>query len=171
MSERIVPRCIAERRAALRAEHITRHEALGSLAYRLSTCGYITEEERDLLYTKAEEEWDDAIHVASPDDPLRSLCGSYGRNLADLPDMPDAGSGCWTCMHKADELQGLAHAAEDEPLQMGAHHQRRLFRGRSMCREYAELIHRATRRTFRDRLAQTRARHRRGIRPLRRRVP
>lgn len=99
-----VPRCIAERRVALRAEHITRQHALTSLAFRLGSCGYIGDDERDLLYRKAEEEWDDAVHIAAPDDPLRSLCGSYGRNLADLPERPDPWSGCWGCMQRADAL-------------------------------------------------------------------
>jgi hypothetical protein len=96
--------CTLERRAKLRSEHIERSERFSGLAYRLSVAGEITEEERDLLYAQSEREWDDAIHIASPDDLLRSLCGQYGRNLCDLPERPDGGSGCWTCLQRADEL-------------------------------------------------------------------
>lgn len=106
MCDETVPcRCTLERRFELRREHIQRHDALGDMAYRLGESGAITEAERDLLYSQAEAEWDDAIHIASPDDPLRSLCGSYGRNLADLPERPDSGSGCWTCLTRADEMK------------------------------------------------------------------
>ncbi len=97
-------KCTLERRAALRAEHIERSDALRAIAYRLSQSGQITEPERDLLYMQSEQEWDDAIHIASPDDPLRSLCGQYGRNLADLPEKPDGASGCWGCLQRADQL-------------------------------------------------------------------
>lgn len=96
--------CVREHRIKIRAEHIARHDALSALAYRLHTAGQISEDEAMLLYRKAEEEWDDAIHIASPDDPLVSLCGHRGRNLADLPTIPDGGSGCWTCIGKALEL-------------------------------------------------------------------
>lgn len=109
MCDKTIPReCTLERRFELRREHIQRHDALGDMAYRLGESGAISEAERDLLYAKAEAEWDDAIHIASPDDPLRSLCGSYGRNLADLPGRPDTGSGCWTCLTLADELAPTA---------------------------------------------------------------
>lgn len=96
--------CTIDRRIELRAEHIQRHDSLSGLAYRLGSSGAISDEERDLLYAQAEGEWDDAIHIASPDDPLRSLCGAYGRNLADLPDRPDGSSGCWTCLTVADKI-------------------------------------------------------------------
>jgi len=105
MCDKPVPcQCTLDRRAALRAEHIKRHEAFLELAYRLSWSGAVSDEERDLLYRQADEEWDDAIHIAAPDDPLRSLCGSYGRNLCDLPERPNSGSGCWGCLQRADEL-------------------------------------------------------------------
>lgn len=113
MCEQPVPcQCTLDRREQLRAEHAARSDTLGKLAYRLSETNQISEAERDLLYRQAEQEWDDAIHVASPDDPLRSLCGSYGRNLADLPDRPDGASGCWTCLHQADELAGASSSRE-----------------------------------------------------------
>jgi hypothetical protein len=46
---------------------------------------------------------DDAVHVASPWEPRKSLCGQWNRrNLAPL-DGPslDEGSGCWSCMDVA----------------------------------------------------------------------
>lgn len=103
--------CTLANRTKLRAEYMQRSDAISTLAYRLSRAGQITEEERELLYRQAEQEWDDAIHIASPDDPLRSLCGHYGRNLADLPDRPDAAAGCWTCLTKADALAPRAREA------------------------------------------------------------
>ena len=96
--------CPLEKRAKRRAEHMQRHDDLAALAYRLHKTGAVTEAEAHLLYQQAESEWDDAFHIASPDDPLRSLCGLYGRNLFDLPERPDGGQGCWTCLHRADEL-------------------------------------------------------------------
>ena len=97
-------KCTLEQRAKSRAEHIERSDALRSMASRLALVGQISHAEIDLLYRQAEHEWDDAIHIASLDDPLRSLCGQMGRNLCDLPDRPDGGSGCWTCLQRADEL-------------------------------------------------------------------
>lgn len=96
--------CVLEKRAKRRDDHMNRSQALEDIAYRLSEAGQITEAERDLLYEQALSTWDDAIHIASPDDPLRSLCGHYGRNLTDLPDRPDGMSGCWTCLGEADKL-------------------------------------------------------------------
>lgn len=96
--------CTLEKRAKARAEHIERHETLEQLAFDLYSAGQITEDERNLLYDQAAREWDDAIHISSPDDPLRSLCGQYGRNLADLPERPGGMEGCWTCLIKADAL-------------------------------------------------------------------
>ncbi len=97
--------CTLERRIKLREQHIKLRDDLSSLAYRLHKDGHIDDNEMWLLYSRAEDAWDDAIHIASSDDPLRSLCGQFGRNLTDLPDRPDGGSGCWTCLMKADELQ------------------------------------------------------------------
>jgi hypothetical protein len=94
--------CTIERRKTLRAEAIARSDAFRDLARRLH--GQITDDEAMLLYRQAETEWDDAIHIAAPSDPLRSLCGQLGRNLADLPERPGGGSGCWTCLQRADEL-------------------------------------------------------------------
>lgn len=94
--------CTLERRDALRAEAIARSDAFRDLARKMY--GQITDDEAMLLYRQAETEWDDAIHIATPDDPLRSLCGQIGRNLCDLPERPDGGSGCWTCLTRADEL-------------------------------------------------------------------
>lgn len=96
--------CTLEKRAKLRAEHVERHETLEQLAYDLYSSAAITEDEMYLLYDQAAREWDDAIHIASPGDPLRSLCGFYGRNLDDLPKRPDSMSGCWTCLIEADKL-------------------------------------------------------------------
>ena len=105
MCDKPVPcQCTLDRRAELRSQQIARSEQFANLAHRLAEAGQITDEERDFLYTQAESEWDDAIHIASPDDPLRSLCGSYGRNLCDLPERPDSWGGCWTCLIRADEL-------------------------------------------------------------------
>jgi hypothetical protein len=105
MCDRPVPcACTIEQRAKIRAEHIERSDTLRDLAFRLHEGGHASEAEVELLYRQSMEEWDDAIHIASPDDPLRSLCGKEGRNLADLPDRPGGGSGCWTCLLKADEL-------------------------------------------------------------------
>lgn len=100
--------CILERRASLRGEHIARSDALRAMTARLHSGGAISDAERDLLYAKSEEEWDDAVHIASPHDPLRSLCGKLGRNLADLPDRPDSFSGCWTCLTVADQVSPRA---------------------------------------------------------------
>lgn len=112
MCENPVPcACTLEKRAKARAEHIARHEMLGRLAYDLYSTGAITEDEMYLLYGQSEREWDDAIHIASPNDPLQSLCGQYGRNLDDLPKRPDSMSGCWTCLIKADELAAQAQEA------------------------------------------------------------
>lgn len=109
MCDETVPcACTLEKRAKLRAEHQQRSDAYGDLAFRLSSAGQISEAERDMLYAQSEAEWDDAIHIASPDDPLRSLCGQYGRNLADLPDRPDGASGCWGCLQRADKMETAA---------------------------------------------------------------
>ncbi len=115
MCDKPVPcACTLEKRDKLRKQHIAKSEAFRDLAYRLHTAGHISENEAMFLYAESEAAWDDAIHIASPDDPLRSLCGQYGRNLADLPERPDSWGGCWTCLTKADELQPkereLAHA-------------------------------------------------------------
>jgi hypothetical protein len=105
--------CTLTKRVALRTEHIARHEALSHLAFRLSKTAVITDAERDLLYRQAEEEWDDAIHIATPGDPLRSLCGMLGRNLVDLPECPDTWAGCWGCLDRAAKLM-KPEAAEVE---------------------------------------------------------
>lgn len=96
--------CTLEQRDARRAQHIERQDALRAMWSRLLEAGQLSEAESDLLIHQIESEWDDAIHIASPDDPLRSLCGSYGRNLCDLPERPDGMSGCWGCLQRADEL-------------------------------------------------------------------
>jgi hypothetical protein len=96
--------CTLERRATNREEHIQRQDALRAMWSRLRDAGQLSEVEDALLIRQIEQEWDDAIHIASPDDPLRSLCGQYGRNLADLPEKPDSWGGCWTCLQRADEL-------------------------------------------------------------------
>lgn len=100
--------CTLERRNQLRAEHIERSDAITALASRLRREGHVSDDEALTLYSQAEKEWDDAIHIASPDDPLRSLCGLYGRNLDDLPERPDGMSGCWTCLIRAEELSPAA---------------------------------------------------------------
>jgi hypothetical protein len=98
--------CTLERRAEARKECIARQEALLAVIRRLRDLKVpLSEKELVLLLDKAEEEWDDAIHIASPDDPLVSLCGRRGRNLADLPDRPDSWSGCWGCLTRADALE------------------------------------------------------------------
>ena len=105
MCENPVPcACTLEKRSAARREHIERHASLARLGFDLYAAGQITEEERDLLLYQSEREWDDAIHIACPDDPLVSLCGLRGRNLADLPERPGGMEGCWTCLIKADSL-------------------------------------------------------------------
>lgn len=96
--------CTLEKRAKIRDEHIQRQDTLRAMWSRLLDAGQLTDSESALLIKKIEIEWDDAIHIASPDDPLRSLCGSYGRNLVDLPERPDGIAGCWGCLHRADEL-------------------------------------------------------------------
>lgn len=96
--------CTLEKRAKLRAEHIARADRFSSLAYRLRGADAITDDEALLLYQQAESEWDDAIHIASLDDPLRSFCGHYGRNLCDLPERPDGATGCWECLRRAEAL-------------------------------------------------------------------
>lgn len=109
MCDDAVPcQCTLDRRAKARTEHVERSDAFRTLAFRLLSAGHATEAEGELLYRQSEQEWDDAIHIASPDDPLRSLCGKYGRNLADLPDKPDGGSGCWGCLQRADALTTTA---------------------------------------------------------------
>ena len=94
--------CTLKKRAELRDEHMKRSGELSKLASRLCKAGAITDDEAALLYQQSEEAWDDAIHIASPSDPLRSLCGSLGRNLVDLPERPDGMSGCWGCLVRAD---------------------------------------------------------------------
>jgi len=96
--------CTLEKRAERRSEHIERQDALTAMWSRLRRAGQLSEVEDELLQRQIEQEWDDAIHIASPDDPLRSLCGSYGRNLCDLPERPDGWAGCWGCLQRADEL-------------------------------------------------------------------
>lgn len=96
--------CTRRSRASLRAECIARQDALRALWSRLRSAGQLSEKEDELLMWEAEGAWDDAIHIASADDPTRSLCGQYGRNLCDLPERPDGGSGCWTCLARADAL-------------------------------------------------------------------
>ena len=123
MCENPVPcACTLEKRAKARAEHMQRHDALGRLAHDLYTSAAITEDEMYLLYRQAEKEWDDAIHIASPNDPLVSLCGLRGRNLSDLPERPDSIGGCWTCLIKSEPETGDAGAAHlaDSPVLIGA---------------------------------------------------
>jgi hypothetical protein len=106
MCDKPVPcACTIEQRAKIRAEHIARSDALEAIVRRLGD--QLTEDEALRIYSAAMEEWDDAIHIATPGEPLRSLCGKMGRNLADLPDRPDGGSGCWTCLTKADKIAPL----------------------------------------------------------------
>lgn len=63
------------------------------------------EEEAMIVYSASEEAWDDAIHISNPADPLRSLCGSLGRNLVLLEGpRPDPWGGCWGCLSRADQL-------------------------------------------------------------------
>lgn len=112
MCENPVPcACTLERRKKATARHIARQEVLSDMWYRMHKSGQLSEEESRLLQQKVEEEWDDAIHIASPDDPLLSLCGSYGRNLMDLPERPDPWSGCWGCLQRADKLNAPATEA------------------------------------------------------------
>jgi hypothetical protein len=104
MCDNPVPcQCTLEKRVKTRREHMERSDRLGKLAHSLWKAEAISEEDRDLLYMQAESEWDDAIHIASSDDPLRSLCGLYGRNLMDLPERPDSWAGCWGCLTIADK--------------------------------------------------------------------
>lgn len=107
--------CTLERRAQLRDEARARSNTLSDLAYRLRKAEQISEGETMFLYAQAEAAWDDAIHIAATDDPLRSLCGLYGRNLTDLPERPGGGEGCWTCLHKADELAAVEQQKELVP--------------------------------------------------------
>lgn len=102
--------CTLEKRDKIRAAHIERSDALQALAYKLSKAGHVSDQECELILLQAASEWDDAIHIASPTDPLQSLCGHFGRNLTDLPERPDGWSGCWTCLLKADELAGRQNA-------------------------------------------------------------
>ncbi len=114
MCDEPVPcQCTLDRRVELRRQHIELHDRLSNLAYRLWKEGHVNEEERDVLFSQAEEAWDDAIHIADPTDPLRSLCGSYGRNLCDLPEVPDKWGGCWGCMDRAAKMM-KPEAAEVE---------------------------------------------------------
>lgn len=109
MCENPVPcACTLETRARLREQHMARADAFSKLAYRLRGEGHITEDEAYLLYRQSESEWDDAIHIASPDNPMLSLCGNLGRNLVDLPERPDSWGGCWTCLMRADEIAPVA---------------------------------------------------------------
>lgn len=90
--------------------HQERQRALIDLAYRLREAGDI--EASDLLYAVGEDEWDDAIHIASPLDGHVSLCGLRGRNLAQLDgEWPDSGSGCWGCLGLAERLATKEAAA------------------------------------------------------------
>lgn len=103
--------CTVERRSKLRGEASQRQDDLRAMWSRLRSAGQLTAAEDELLVRKIEEEWDDAIHIASPDDPLRSLCGSYGRNLTDLPERPDGASGCWGCLDRADAVSSARELA------------------------------------------------------------
>jgi hypothetical protein len=105
MCENPVPcACTLEKRKQATYAHIARQNVLSDMWYRLHKSGQLSEEESRLLQQKIEEEWDDAIHIAASDDPLMSLCGSYGRNLVDLPERPDAWAGCWSCLQRAEKL-------------------------------------------------------------------
>ena len=95
--------CTLERRAKRREEAIAARDRLAAIAYRLHEADPFSDDSQ-FLYAQADAAWDDAIHIASPDDPLRSLCGLYGRNLDDLPKRPGGAEGCWSCLHKADEI-------------------------------------------------------------------
>ncbi len=96
--------CTLEQRDARRAEHIKRQDDLRAMWSRLRDAKQLSDAESELLIHQVEREWDDAIHIASPDDQLRSLCGQYGRNLCDLPERPDGWAGCWQCLTNADKL-------------------------------------------------------------------
>lgn len=96
--------CTLARRKALLKKHIERHDQWNALASKLRAAGAVTDDEALLIYMQAEQEWDDAVHIASPDDPVKSLCGHEGRNLVDLPTFPDSWSGCWTCLTRAEKL-------------------------------------------------------------------
>lgn len=96
--------CTLEKRARLRDEHMQRQDVLRAMWSRLRAARQLSEAEDALLIRQIEQEWDDAVHIASPDAPLRSLCGQFGRNLCDLPERPDSWAGCWTCLTLADAL-------------------------------------------------------------------
>lgn len=92
--------CTIEERTIRRREHQERAVMIESIAGRLARSGAITDPEACVLFSLAEREWDDAVHIASPDDPLRSLCGLYGRNLVELPNVGyHGGQECWTCFY------------------------------------------------------------------------
>jgi len=80
------------------------------------------EAERDRA--KALDTMDDAIHVAAPWEPRKSLCGQLGRrNLAPLDGpSPDGWEGCWSCLdvakwiHERSRVQAEQIAALQEAL-------------------------------------------------------
>jgi len=108
----------AERQSADHYEKWTAAEA------RVAELEAERDEARDL------DAMDDAVHVASPWEPRKSLCGQWNRrNLAPL-DGPslDEGSGCWSCMdaakwiHDRSRVQAEQIAALQEALKEIAAH-------------------------------------------------
>lgn len=77
--------------------------AVEDVAYTLYKEG--REDEAMVLYSAANEIWDDAIHFASPANGHVSLCGVRGRNLIAIDDRGDVGGArCWSCLHERDRL-------------------------------------------------------------------
>jgi hypothetical protein len=78
------------------------HNDLRRIAYDLWKDG--REEDALVLCDAANSVWDDAIHIASPQDPTVTLCGNVDRNMVALEDRPDGWAGCWSCLTIADRL-------------------------------------------------------------------
>jgi len=53
------------------------------------------------------DEMDDAVHMAAPWEPRKSLCGQWNRrNLVPRDNRPDPWAGCWSCLQADDWIRG-----------------------------------------------------------------
>jgi hypothetical protein len=104
--------------ACVYEDDATVSDDLSVLLARVAELEFERDEAKDL------DAMDDAVHVASPWEPRKSLCGQWNRrNLAPLDRTGlDEGSGCWSCMdaakwiHDRSRVQAEQIAALQEAL-------------------------------------------------------
>ena len=96
-------------RAADLARHVV---ALTDEVSRLVGC--VAEAER----RAEQDEADDAIHIAAPWEPRKSLCGQWNRrNLAPFEEPPSGGEQrCWSCLDAGKWLADISQISERDSL-------------------------------------------------------